>query len=115
MLNLQRGEPIIYISTQDAKARKIMDGDRVKVWNDLGDFEVHAKVSPAIKPGQAVIYHAWEPYQFKGGKSHAGVLASPVNPIELAGDDFHLRSVYWCFEPGGKDKDTRVEVSKMSS
>ena len=49
------------------------------------DFEVIAKVSPSIQPGQAVIYHAWEPFQFKGRRSHQVLTPSPVNPIQMAG------------------------------
>jgi nitrate reductase alpha subunit len=90
MLRLQRGEPAIFLGVADARARGIRDGDRVRVLNDLGDFELVAKVSANVRPGQVIAYHAWEPYQFKKGRSHQSVIVSPMNPIDLAGDYFQL-------------------------
>jgi DMSO reductase family type II enzyme heme b subunit len=66
LLRLQRGEPTLYLGSADAAARGIRDNDRVRVFNDVGACELLAKISPAIEPGQVVIYHAWEPLQFKG-------------------------------------------------
>jgi len=60
---LQRGEPCLWISTQDAEKRGIADGDRIEVLNDVGRFVTRAKVSPAAQPGQVIMYHAWEDYQ----------------------------------------------------
>ncbi len=64
LLRLQRGGPLLVIGRADAGARGIADGDRVRVWNDVGAFEVQAKVSPTVRPGQVVMYHGWEPFQF---------------------------------------------------
>ena len=60
-------------------------GGPVRVYNDVGSFEIQAKVTPTVRPGQVVVYHAWEPYQFKRGKSHQSLIPSPMNPIHLAG------------------------------
>ncbi len=48
MLQQQRGEPVLYMGVPDAEARGIRDGEMVRVFNDLGEFQVMAKVSPAI-------------------------------------------------------------------
>jgi hypothetical protein len=40
----------------------------VRVYNDAGSFEAAAKPAPAVQPGEVIIYHAWEPYQFKDWK-----------------------------------------------
>lgn len=112
MLQLERGEPVIFISKDDARERAIENGDRVKVYNDVGEFLVQAKVSPAVQPGQVIVYHAWENYQFPGGIGHRNVIASPINPIELAGDYFHLRPVPGLFQPGQNDRETRVQIAK---
>ena len=69
MLQLQRGEPVIYMNPADASERGIAEQELVRVWNDMGEFLVRAKITPAIRPSQVHILHAWEPYQFRGGKS----------------------------------------------
>ncbi len=71
--------------------RGIRDGDRVRVYNDLGACELQAMLSPTLKPGQVVVYHAWEPFQFTHGNSDQVLIPSPLNPIQLAGGYFHLQ------------------------
>jgi nitrate reductase alpha subunit len=48
MLSLQRGEPVICMSTEDATERRIEDHDLVRVRNDLGLFVVRAKIAPPV-------------------------------------------------------------------
>jgi DMSO reductase family type II enzyme molybdopterin subunit len=112
LLNLQRGEPVIFIGAEDARARGIRDGDRVRVFNDVGSFEIHAKVSPTVRPDQVIVYHAWEPYQFRKGRSHQSLIPSPMNPIHLAGGYFQLQPTLLMGEPGCPDRGTRVEVER---
>ncbi|MFQ5351565.1 MAG: molybdopterin dinucleotide binding domain-containing protein, partial [Candidatus Binatia bacterium] len=112
MLRQQRGVPLVNMSVEDARARGIDDGDEVVVRNDLDSFRIQAKVSPAIKPGQLIIYHAWENYQFAEGKGFQNLIPTPMNPVELAGGQFHLRPMTICMQPGQFDRDTRVEVEK---
>lgn len=113
MLRLQRGEPVMYMSSADAAARGIADGEVVKVWNDLDSFQVMVKLSPAMRPGQVTIYHAWENFQFRGGKGFQNLIPTPLNPVELAGGQFHLRPMIICLQPSHTDRDTRVEVARL--
>ena len=113
MLDLQRGEPLIHIGTADARARGIRDGDRVRVSNDIGSFEVQANVVPSLRPGQVVVYHAWEPYQFRDGRSHQSLIPSPMNPIHLAGGYFQLQPTLLMGSPGCSDRGTRVEIARI--
>jgi DMSO reductase family type II enzyme molybdopterin subunit len=113
MLRLQRGGPIVYMSVSDAEARGIHDGQLVEVRNDIDSFRIHAKISPAIRPGQLIIYHAWENYQFPDGKGFQNLIPSPINPIELAGGEGHLRPIQICLQPSQNDRDTRVEVAPV--
>ena len=113
MLRLQRGDPVMYMSVSDAERRGIRDGELVRVRNDVGSFEIRAKPSPAVRPGQVIVYHAWEPFQFPGRRSHQAVLPSPINPIQLAGGYFHLQPMPIACEPGQNDRGTRVEVEKV--
>ena len=115
LLQLQRGEPVIYVNTADARHRGIADGDPVRVYNDLAECEVRAMVSAALKPGQVVIYHAWEQFQFRNGKPIDALTPSPMNPIQLAGGYFHLRPMVVKGQPGGNDRGTRVEVERVSA
>ncbi len=110
MLRLQRGGPVMYMSSSDAAARNINDGDLVVVRNDIDSFKIHAKLSPSVRPGQVIIYHAWENYQFPEGKGFQNLIPSPINPVELAGGEGHLRPIQICLQPGQNDRDTRVEV-----
>ena len=115
MLRLQRGEPLIYMSPLDAGPRGIADGARVRVRNDVGDYEIVAKLSPAVRPGQVIVYHAWEPFQFAGRRSHQVTNATPLNPLHLAGGYFHLQATPVVGEPGLHDRGTRVEVELIGT
>jgi anaerobic selenocysteine-containing dehydrogenase len=110
---LQRGEPVIYVGTDDALARGIADGDRVRVYNDVGSFVIQAKVAPTVRASQVIVYHAWEPYQFEDGKSHQSLIPSPMNPIHLAGGYFQLQPTLLMGEPSCPDRGTRVEIERI--
>jgi anaerobic selenocysteine-containing dehydrogenase len=110
MLQQQRGEPVVFIGLEDAASRGVKDGAQVRVHNDLDSFQVMAKVSPALRPGQLIIYHAWENYQFKDGKGFQNLMPTPLNPVDLAGGYFHLRPGVITRQPNHTDRDTRVEV-----
>ena len=91
MLRLQRGVPYVSLSHMDAKKRKIKDGDRIRIWNDIGEFYAQAKVSPNVCPGTIVMDHAWEPHQFKNKKGMDAPVAGLLSPFELAGGWGHLK------------------------
>jgi len=112
-LELEHGEPVMFMSDSDAKERGIDDHDLVRVYNDIGEFLVRAKVSPAVRPGQVIVYHAWENYQFQGGMGHRNVIPTPMNPVELAGGYGHIQHTPAILQPGHNDRDTRVEVTKV--
>jgi DMSO reductase family type II enzyme molybdopterin subunit len=114
MLRQQRGQPVMYLSVADAQARGVADGEEVEVRNDIDSFRIHAKVSPSVRPGQVIVYHAWENYQFKNRKGFQNLIPSPINPVELAGGQFHLRPMFICLQPGQSDRDTRVEVVRVA-
>jgi DMSO reductase family type II enzyme molybdopterin subunit len=115
MLQLQRGEPAMFMNSADAQARGIRDGDRVEVFNDIGRFSIGTIVSPAMRPGQVAVYHAWENYQFKDWQHFKTVQATPLNPVELAGGYFQIRPGSIFGQPGLNDRGTRVEVRKIGA
>ena len=114
MNRLNRGQPYIMIGVQDAKARGINDGDWVRCYNDVGSFELRVKVTHGMRPGQAFMYHAWENYQFEGKGEPRHVSPSPINPVELAGDHAHLRVGMLEGQPNCFDRDTRIEIERIS-
>jgi len=112
MLRLQRGEPVMWINSDDATQRHIKDGDKVKVWNDVGSFKLMVKVSPSVRPNQAMIFHAWENYQFDGGMGYRNVLATPIKALELASDTPFMKMKFLECQPGMSDRDTRINYEK---
>ena len=115
MLRLQRGRPVMYMSVDDAGARGVQDGELVEVRNDIDRFRIHVKVSPSVRPGQVIVYHAWENYQFANGKGFQNLIPSPINPVELAGGEGHLRPINICLQPSQNDRDTRVDVARVAT
>jgi DMSO reductase family type II enzyme molybdopterin subunit len=113
MLRQQRGEPCMWMSAEDADARGIADGDQARVYNDIDEFQIAIKRSPSVRPGQLLLYHAWENFQFKNGKGYQNLIPTPLNPVELAGGQFHLRPMILCMQPSHTDRDTRVDVAKI--
>jgi nitrate reductase alpha subunit len=112
-LELEQGEPVMFMSVSDAEERRVSEHDLVRVSNDIGEFLIRAKVSPAVRPGQVIVYHAWENYQFEGGMGHRNVIPTPMNPVELAGGYGHIQHTPAILQPGHNDRDTRVEVVKV--
>jgi DMSO reductase family type II enzyme molybdopterin subunit len=112
-LELERGEPVMFMSAFDAMRRRIENHDLVRVYNDIGEYLIRVKVSPAVRPGQVIVYHGWENYQFQGGMGHRNVIPTPMNPVELAGGYFHIQHTPAILQPGHNDRDTRVEVTKV--
>jgi DMSO reductase family type II enzyme molybdopterin subunit len=110
MLQLQRGEPIVYMNDRDARERGIADHDKVRVTNDLGSFISRVKTTATIRPYQLHILHAWEPFQFQGARSHQMLAPSPIKVTQLVRDYGQLRPGFATYEPNGLDRDTRVDV-----
>ncbi|MFQ5664926.1 MAG: molybdopterin-dependent oxidoreductase [Candidatus Binatia bacterium] len=114
MLRLQRGTPVMYMNPTDAAVREIADHNTALVQNDSGNFRVSVKLSPAVQPGQVIIYHAWEPYQFADWQSSQNSIPSPLKSLHLVGDygQLHYRTglAAPCYCPRG----TRVQVTKVA-
>jgi len=113
LLRLQRGEPTLVIGVEDARTRGIEDGERLRVFNDIGSFDARAKISSSVRPQQVIIYDAWEPFQFAGHRSQHVLTPNPINPIQLAGGYLHLQPRMAVGTPGPSDRSTRVEVERI--
>jgi anaerobic selenocysteine-containing dehydrogenase len=115
LLRLQRGEPVMYVSPQDARARGLQDHDLAWVHNDIGGFQVRLKLAPSVQPGQVVMYHAWEPYQFPGWTGQQAVNPSPWKPLHLVGDYGQLHYRFALAQPSHVSRAMTVELERVES
>jgi len=113
-----QGRPTMFMNPDDARKRGIDDGDLVHVYNDFDDFKVHVKLTSAARsqngpaPGQVIVYHAWEPYQFENWKSYDAAIPGMIKWLDLAAGYGHLNYYRWnwCTQP--IDRAVTVEVEK---
>jgi anaerobic selenocysteine-containing dehydrogenase len=114
-----QGRPTMFMNTEDAKARGIEEGDLVSVFNDFNDFKVHVKLTASARsqkdnqrPGQVIIYHAWEPYQFEKWKSYDSAIPGMIKWLDLVGGYGHLDYYRWNWATQPIDRAVSVEVEK---
>jgi anaerobic selenocysteine-containing dehydrogenase len=94
---LEKGPAALEIHPHDAETRGIAGGDSVRVWNDLGEVRVAARLNPDLRPG--VVYLP------KGLWSHNTLSGTTANA--LAPDTFTDLGQGACFN------DARVEIDKI--
>ena len=59
-LNQFMPEPLIRMSHEDAEARGLADGDRARMFNQLGEIQAKVEVTNMLHPGNVEILHGWE-------------------------------------------------------
>jgi complex iron-sulfur molybdoenzyme family reductase subunit alpha len=91
LLRLQRGKPYVMINPEVAKRRGIKDGDDVRMFNDLGEAILMAKLVPGVPKDAVVMEHGWEPFMFRGRKGHNALVGDMLNLLELSEGWGHLR------------------------
>ncbi len=107
---LQRGEPVVYLNSEEAIKLGLKDGDWAELSNDYGAMRMRCKFSTMVRPRVAYYFHAWEPYQFPDHKSYKWLIPGLINPLHMAGGEGHLGWRFAMFEPGQHVQDTRVDV-----
>ena len=112
MLYTHRGEPFLMMNPADAEARGVVDGDELHVANDFDDFYVKAKLSPGTRPGLVIIYHAWEPYQYRGWKPYDTAVPGMIKWLHLAGGYGHLNFWRNNWVPQQIDRGIPVDVER---
>ena len=88
---LQRGRPYVMLNPQVAARKGIADGDEVRLWNDLGEVTLMAKVAAGVPPDALVMEHGWEPFMFKGKKGHNALIGDMLNLLEVSDGWGHLK------------------------
>ena len=111
MLRLQRGEPACFMSPADCAPRGIEDGDTVRVFNARAPSRRWRRSQHGVQPGEVIIYHAWEPYQFKNWQGQDEPVEAPWKAIHLAGGygQIHYRMFYG--SPSHAPRGAPVEVA----
>ncbi|MFQ5633956.1 MAG: molybdopterin-dependent oxidoreductase [Gammaproteobacteria bacterium] len=115
LVGLQRGEPDIYVNPDDAKARRVADGDLIRVSNAYGSFVAMAHVSAAMQPGMTFMYHGWDPMMFRGRQNFGAVTSAAglIKPTELAGGQGHINFRTFYFEPNATFQDVTCDFEKF--
>ncbi len=92
LARLLNPEPRLRINPVDAGKRGIGDGERVRVFNDRGDFIVKAEVNDSLRPGSIWIEHGWWPEDFERGHYQNVIrqIAAPTPDMIN-----HTFDVYW--------------------
>ncbi|ONI38195.1 hypothetical protein AN639_10575 [Candidatus Epulonipiscium fishelsonii] len=87
------GEPVVYIHTDDARERGIVDGDKVNVLNDRGNIILVAKVTSTItKKGTLLSFSCPWPKLVEGGKSVNEITSDRVSDMG-GGSTYHTNLV----------------------
>ena len=95
---LRKAPAQLELSPGDAAARGIRTGDRVRMWNNLGEVECLAKVAPEVRDGVCVLPKGlWRRHTRNGYTANALI---PPSFADLAG-----QAAY---------NDARVQVAKLS-
>ncbi len=101
------------VSVADARSRGIDDNDFIRVYNDVGEFVLRAKVAASVQPGEVICYHAWEGYQFPGGAAQNSIAASPLKPTNMVGDYGHLGYKVFYQSMNHVPKEVAIDIEKV--
>ncbi|MBZ0235433.1 MAG: molybdopterin-dependent oxidoreductase, partial [Deltaproteobacteria bacterium] len=95
---LRKGEASAELAAEDAAARRIADGDVIRIWNDLGEVTCRAKVSAHVRAG--VVVMAKGLWRFHTRNGHSSNALIPATLTDVAG--------------GACYNDARVQVERVS-
>ncbi len=114
ILQTIRGEPVAHINDGDASVRQIANGQSIRVFNDCASIVVQARVTPAVQPGQIILYNGFEPYQFEDWKDFSHVEPGLLKWLHFAGGYGHLRyrALHW--QPVPIDRAVRVDAEAIA-
>ncbi len=111
--NTHRGEPFLFINDRDAAEFKITNGEKIKMVNDVGEVLIAAKITPACRPGQVILYNGFEPYMHEKWYSQADIEPGHVKWLGFAGGYGHLEYRPFSWQPIPADRAVRVDLQKV--
>lgn len=96
---LDRRPAALSMHPDDAADRGIADGDRVRVWNDLGEVRCRVRIDPDVRGGVTVLHKGlWSRHTLDGNTANA---VAPDALADLGG--------------GATFNDARVQVERLPS
>ena len=113
ILNTHRGEPFIFINTDEADRRGIENGEEVRLTSDAGSMLITAKLSASVRPGQIILYNGFEPYQHREWYAQGDVEPGMVKWLHLAAGYGHLKYRPWHWQPVPVDRGVGVDIEKV--
>ncbi|GAB4321297.1 MAG: hypothetical protein Kow0010_01580 [Dehalococcoidia bacterium] len=113
ILGTHRGEPHVEVNPDDAAARNVIDGDLIRVFNDVSSFKVRAKVSPSVRPGQIVSYNGWAGFQYTDWSGANEIEPGMVKWIGFAGGYGHLQHLGAEWQPIPSDRWVPCDFEKV--
>jgi anaerobic selenocysteine-containing dehydrogenase len=111
--NTHRGEPFVFINNEDAADLGIENGDKVRMVSNEGDCLIAAKLTPACRPGQVILYNGFEPYMHENWYGQADLETGHVKHLGLAGGYGHLKYRAFSWQPIPADRAVRVDLEKV--
>lgn len=91
LLRLHRGVPYVKLNSKLAQNLQIEDGDRVRVYNKIGEFFAMAKISHSTPIDSLLIDSGWEPYMFENNQGEGECIPYSLNILELVDGWGHLK------------------------
>ena len=113
--NTHRGEPFVFINDRDAAELGIENGEQVKLVSDVGEVRIAAKLTPACRPGQVIVYNGFEPYMHEGWYSQSDLEPGHVKPLGLVNRYGHLTYRPLSWQPIPADRAVRVDIEKLAT
>ncbi|MCP3984242.1 MAG: molybdopterin-dependent oxidoreductase [bacterium] len=110
LLRLQRGEPVLYLNSDEASKLGLDDGKFAELFNNLGEMRMRVKYSNMVRPGVAYYFHGWDPSQFPEHKSYKWLIPGLMNPLHMAGGEGQLHFGINHLQSGSFIQDTRVGI-----
>jgi anaerobic selenocysteine-containing dehydrogenase len=77
-------EPEVVLSPADASARGVVDGERVRVFNDRGSFSCPVRVSDDARPGVLVAPMGWWNKDYADGRSGQATTSQALTELGRA-------------------------------
>jgi DMSO reductase family type II enzyme molybdopterin subunit len=114
LLNTHRGEPFAFLNDQDAAELGIENGEKVKIVSNAGEMLIAAKIAPACRPGQVIVYNGFEPYMHENWYGQADLEPGHVKHLGLVGNYGHLTYRAFSWQPIPADRAVRVDIEKVS-
>ena len=113
IMNTHRGTPFMSMNPKDAAKKGIANGEEVRVFNDAGSMLITVKLSPAVRPGQVIVYNGFEPYMHRDWYGQADIEPGIVKWLGMASGYGHLQYPPFAWQPIPVDRAVGVDVERL--